>query len=95
MRQTFEFTNEELDELAENATALIAWLEEDSPTSELTERRIRIPSHLALVTTTIMASGLPLLFRSCIARGCLLGRWWWVLRLRLTTHFPFVPALVG
>lgn len=61
MRQTFEFTNEELDELAENATALIAWLEEDSPTSELTERRIRIPSHLALVTTTIMASGLPLL----------------------------------
>lgn len=61
MRQTFEFTNEELDEVAENATALMAWLEEDAPTLEVTERRIRIPSHLALVTTTIMASGLPLL----------------------------------
>lgn len=61
MRQPIDFKIEELERVAENADALCVWLEEELPGTEKSEPRIRIPKHLALVTSTLIASGLPLL----------------------------------
>lgn len=61
MRQPLEFKNRDLTKVAENADMLFAWIEEELPRTEIEEHRHPIPSHLALVTTTIMASGVPLL----------------------------------
>jgi len=61
MSQQLKFKNEELEQVANNADALFAWIEEELPVTEKTERPIRIPSHLVLVTATFVASSLPLL----------------------------------
>ncbi|HRQ42420.1 MAG TPA: hypothetical protein PLD25_31275 [Chloroflexota bacterium] len=67
MRQQFEFSSYDLEKLAENADALMSWLEQGSASAEASAQdidqtvknwRVKIPAHLLLVSATTTISGL-------------------------------------
>ena len=69
MKEPFTFEQQEVDELAENASALFSWLTEDEVQGKLPMERIKIPTHLLLVSSAIVASGLPVLLDKYLPNG--------------------------
>lgn len=69
MKQPFIFEQDEAANLAENACALFSWLKEDEVQKQLSKKQLQIPPRVLLVSSAIVASGLPILLDKYLPNG--------------------------
>lgn len=73
VKQPFAFDQQEVDKLAENADTLLAWLKEGEMQEPASKKQIKIPTHLLLLSSTFVASGLPVILDKYLPNG---GCWY-------------------
>ena len=73
VKRPFAFDQQEVDELAENADALFIWLKEGEMQEITSKKQIKIPTHLLLLSSAFVASGLPVLLDKYVPNG---GCWY-------------------
>ena len=72
VKRPFAFDQQEAEELAENADALFTWLKEGEM-QEPASKQIKIPTHLLLLSSAFVASGLPVILDKYLPNG---GCWY-------------------
>ena len=73
VKRPFAFDQQEVEELAENADALFNWLNEGDVQELASKKQIKIPTHLLLLSSAFVASGLPVLLDKFVPNG---GCWY-------------------
>ena len=69
MKRPFAFDQQEVDDLAQNADALFVWLEEGDVQEHVPQKQVKIPTHLLLVSSAFVASGLPVILDNYLPNG--------------------------
>ena len=69
MKEPFTFEQQEVEDLANNADALFSWLKEEEVEEQLPKKQVKIPTHLLVVSATMVASGLPVLLDKYLPDG--------------------------